>query len=170
MSTWFIIFNLCHLVVVIVACSHLLLQDKSPTTQIAWVLGIMLIPVFGVATYLIIGTDRLRLGRERRRLAFVPLDQPEFAPVATADPETFGAGSDPGTISWLTALSRINGCHATPGNQIQPMLTGSELYEHLEASIRASQTRIWICFYVWRGDELGKHFVALLAEAARRGV
>jgi cardiolipin synthase len=45
-----------------------------------------------------------------------------------------------------------------------------EFYPALEERIREAKHSIHLEFYLWRGDETGRRFLRLLADAARRGV
>src|SRR6201996_7340442 len=49
---------------------QLLLLNKRPTATLAWLWAILLFPVVGPALYLMIGSERIKRARMKRRLVF----------------------------------------------------------------------------------------------------
>lgn len=158
-----------HCFLALLCCGHLFLQAKRPTIQSAWIFAIFIMPILGVLAYLVLGTDRLRLRRERRRSQYRPRDDPRYAVDATIDSVTFASG-DVDAAGWLRALDTINDFQPTTGNQLQPLLDASSFYEALRHDIAQARKQICLCFYVWRDDRIGREFLQLLTAAVERGV
>lgn len=155
-----------HAAVALTGAGHVLLQDKRPGVQWGWILALALMPLIGVFCYLMIGTDRLRLRRERRRDEFRSLHEEAFQAAGQVPPD---AWPEP-LAGGMHALAELNGVSATGGNRFGVLTTASAFYKELAEAIDAAREQIWICFYIWRDDEVGRHFAALVTDAAARGV
>jgi len=153
---------------VAVGCSlHVLLQDKRPVAQLAWIVVILLVPIVGCGAYLAFGTDRLQLRRLRRRSSYRPATQTPFRP---ADGVVDAAALDGPAAATLQALSTLSGTLPTMGNRLRLLPDAATFYPALRQEIVGARRQIWLSFFVWRDDEVGRDFVRLLADAARRGV
>ncbi|MFW5882317.1 MAG: phospholipase D-like domain-containing protein [Planctomycetota bacterium] len=164
-----LILLLVHLFIWLVALPHVLLQDKPPVTQVGWLLGILALPVIGVAAYVFFGTDRMRLQREQRRAALANGSLEDFAvpPSAVVDPASLEDAAD---TMLLRAIGWASGLPPTRGNTITELVDGPAFYRELETAIRQARHQVWIQVYVWRPDEVGAWMRDLLAEVARKGV
>lgn len=155
-----------HLVVTLIAAGHVLLQDKQPSVQLAWIFGIAAVPVLGIACYLLIGSDRLLLRRERRRARYRPLGEAAFRPTSILPDGALGEHLTP----TFRALARLSSVPTAAANEVEILREANEFYPRLRTAIDAAQEQLWLCFYVWRNDRIGREFVQQVAAAARRGV
>lgn len=155
-----------HLVLALLAAGHVVLQDKRPPTQWGWILAVALIPVLGLACYLLLGTDRLWLRRLRRRLHFHPLAADAFRSRGVIPADAVPAPWD----RVYRTLTTLSGTHPTGGNAVEVLADAAAFYPALAAAIDGAREQLWLCFFVWRDDAVGRDFVARLAAAARRGV
>lgn len=151
---------------------HLLLLKKRPTATLAWLWAILFIPFLGALMYFAIGTDRLKRHRLKRRNLFSARTSRQRAPAGSTD-----AGSEllvknlaPRERQFLRLLSRINQLPASSAGELRILRDSREFYPALEARIRSARHHLHIEFYTWQGDETGRRFLALLTEAAQRGV
>ncbi len=137
------------------AVPHLLLQDKRPVTALAWLLGLVLLPIPTLPLYLLLGTDRLkrqRLARKRTK----------------AEP---GAGGDPvDGASLESALAKLAGHPWGRASETRIFTEGKEFFTELSSSIENAREIIMIQFYTWKNDARGQALLQDLVEAARRGV
>jgi len=156
-----------HVVVAALASCHVVLQDKRPSVQLAWIFGIGTVPVIGAAAYALIGTDRLFLRRERRRARYRALDDPAYAVVGADPDETVVAGE---RAPMLRAWQRLNGVPPTRGNQVAILSDADHFYDDLARAIDSARRQLWVCFFAWRADDTGRYFLELLTAAAERGV
>jgi cardiolipin synthase len=151
---------------------HLLLLKKRPSATLAWLWAIVFIPFVGPFVYFAIGTDRLKRRRLRRRSLYSARHSRSGAPSETTDSETTRLMSAlPGRDrQFLRLLSRINHLPVTSSSSVRILRDSGEFYSALEARIREARHHIHLEFYIWNPDETGSRFLALLADAARRGV
>jgi phosphatidylserine/phosphatidylglycerophosphate/cardiolipin synthase-like enzyme len=68
------------------------------------------------------------------------------------------------------AFSRTAGAPLVGGNAVRVLRDATENYPVWEAAIRSARVSIHIEMYIFHFDDIGRHFVALLADKAREGV
>jgi cardiolipin synthase len=139
---------------------HLLLLNKRPTATLAWLWAILLFPVVGPALYLMIGSERIKRARIRRRRDF--RGQGRFASGADA--------FAPGTAPLFRTLSAITQLPVSTTRSLRILRKAPAFYGALKEDIRNAKDHVHIETYIWRDDEVGRDFLELLVAAARRGV
>jgi len=146
--------------------SVLLQRRGQPLAALAWVLGLIAVPVGGVLAWWAVGRSHLDRKRRRRRVA-----HDEFASSRPRDD-----GPQPAGESLLLPLNELSlrscdGVFPTvPGNRLLLLLDGDQTYRALERVVGAARCHLHFLFYSWAADEVGARFRDLLAERARDGV
>lgn len=151
---------------------HLLLLKKRPAATLAWLWAILFIPLLGAAAYFLIGTDRLKRLRLKRRNLFSARTSRQRAPAGTTDEAT---GRLLATLprrdrQFLQLLSRINQVPVSSTHGLRLLRNAAEFYTALAQRIQEAVHHIHLEFYIWQGDATGARFLALLTAAAQRGV
>ncbi len=151
---------------------HLLLLKKRPTATLAWLWAIVFIPFLGAAAYLLVGTDRLKRRRLRRRRKVAAGAARERSPAVTTDPDVVAlvATLPERDRQLLQLLSRVNELPIGAAAGLRVLRDAAAFYPALADRIRAAQHHIHFEVYIWQDDATGERFLALLTEAARRGV
>jgi cardiolipin synthase len=137
----------------IVLIAHILLEPRSPSGTIAWLLAIVLIPFVGVPLYLLIG------GRKTRRAA------------ARKGHLGFGEQPDVKVHSPIDDLLRTYGfppAHA--GHRVILCKTGEEIYSSLVSLIEGAQKSIFVSTFIFRRDSVGQAILELLTRKASQGL
>ena len=146
---------------------HLLLLKKRPVSTLAWLWAIILFPYVGALLYLLIGTDRIKRKRLKRRAAFratrsLSEGEEKFYSLAGSISE--------GDQLFLKTLAKINELPNSASNRVKLLVDAGSFYPALEKAIQEAKSTIHVQFYIWHDDEVGQKFLALLIEAAKRGV
>ncbi|MFG6431664.1 phospholipase D-like domain-containing protein [Roseateles sp. LYH14W] len=68
------------------------------------------------------------------------------------------------------ALGALLGPQIVPGNQVETLLNGDEIFPAMLAAIRSAKTTITFETYIYWSGSIGREFVDALAERARAGV
>ncbi|HEX4141154.1 MAG TPA: cardiolipin synthase [Candidatus Methylacidiphilales bacterium] len=152
---------------------HLLLLNKRPTATLAWLWAILLFPVVGPALYLMIGSERIKRARIRRRQHF--RGQGRFAPGEGATDRGLQAASGadaltPEAQTLLRSLTTITQLPVSTARSLRILRKAPAFYGALKEDIRNARDHVHIETYIWREDEVGREFLELLVAAARRGV
>jgi cardiolipin synthase A/B len=137
----------------VVLITHILLEPRSPSGTVAWLLAIILIPFVGVPLYLLIG------GRKTSRTA------------ATKEHLDFPEPPDVDIHSPMDKLLRTYGFPpASTGHRVTLCTTGEEIYSNLVGLIERAQKSIYISTFIFRRDEVGTAVLGLLARKASEGL
>ena len=151
---------------------HLLLLKKRPAATLAWLWAIVFIPLLGAAAYFLIGTDRLKRLRLKRRNLFSARASRQPVPASTTDEATTRLLQKlpRRDRQFLQLLSRINQLPVSSAAGLRILCNAEEFYPALEQRIQAAVHHVHLEFYIWQDDETGARFLLLLTAAARRGV
>ena len=137
----------------VVLITHILLEPRSPSGTLAWLLAIVLMPFVGVPLYLLIG------GRKTRRTAARKshLDFPEPPDIKVHSP--------------IDHLLRTYGFPAaSAGHRITLCKTGEEIYSDLVNLIEGAQKSVYISTFIFRRDAVGTAILELLIRKASQGL
>lgn len=147
----------------------LLRPHREPTSRIAWVVVIAVLPAVGMLIYLFFGEvniGRRRVAKMRAVLASMP-------PVAAAVPgnETNLEGTVPERYRHLFELGHtISGFDPVGGNAGRLLADSNAMIDALVADIDAAREHVHLLFYIWLPDNNGCKVVEALKRAAARGV
>jgi cardiolipin synthase len=147
----------------------ILRTHRDPSSRIAWVVVIAVVPVVGVMAYLLFGETnigRKRAARERKVLENMPLS----APVAPTD-EARLQPKFPERYAPLFRLGEtINGFAPVGGNTARLMADSNSGIDSMVADMDAATDHIHVIFYIWLTDGNGLKVVEALKRATARGI
>ena len=133
------------------------MESQNPDRTILWLITLVLLPVFGVILYMVIGPDFKSF---RKRKFFRP-------PLPTVD-------SSPFTEDKRYLIGRMlhssNGSDLMLKNKIEMLIDGDATFNSLKNELRSAKHYIHMQYFIIKDDEIGREIRDLLAEAARRGV
>ena len=151
----------------------LLLLNKRPTATLAWLWALVLFPVAGPLLYLAIGSERVKRRRMKRRHDF--RGKKEWVSVRGHASRWWKHHSKDADFnapvrSLLNSLSVITQLPVATIGKIEMLRKAPAFYKALQDDIKKAKSEINLETYIWRDDEVGKEFLQLLVEAAKRGV
>lgn len=138
---------------------------REPTSRIAWVITILVLPVAGVIAYLLLGEARIS---RKRRERFAAIDV--LLPRPDGDPE---AASLVGAGPYAAPFARgraVNGLPPTLFNAASLHADTNAAIEAMIADIDEATDTVHLCFYIWLADTNGLKVRDALIRAAARGV
>ncbi len=150
-----------------------LVRRKEPSSTVAWILVLLLLPALGAVLFLLFGRDRVRWPARRKR----QLDEVVRAQMREVDP---GLG-DPNRTSHLTVgtpleqglfrvAQHLTQLRATSGNRVDVLAEGAAAYDAIGEAIDGARHHVNAQYYLIRDDATGAWFRERLVAAARRGV
>jgi cardiolipin synthase len=163
---WFEIFIGSYVLWVLVACTSLLLERRSPTATLSWIFAFIAIPILSGIYYLMFGPRRLI--RRRRRYGVVrgsiakKLGRAEDGPPRPS--------LTPEAMALAEVARRLEQGDPTFASAVRLLDDGDQCMQALEEAIRESRHHVHLEYYIWEPDQVGTHFRDLLAAAAKRGV
>jgi cardiolipin synthase len=139
---------------------HVLLRKRDVAAAIGWIGIGWLAPFVGALLYVCFGINRVR--RRARRLKGAK---------HTAHRKGSRDKTSPDPIQHLKiAVGAITGQDLAIGQITAILQSGDQAYPEMLAAIDAAQSSIRLATYIFRGDALGKKFIAALTRAHQRGV
>lgn len=134
--------------------SHILRERRSPTSTLAWLMGIIFIPYLGVPLYLVLG------GRKMMRRAEAKPALPEYPAQRPFEDTNAVLVFDPDS-GWFPP---------TPGNRITFLFKGDQAFREIVELINSAQRSVFITTFIIGKDETGECILAALAQKAADGV
>lgn len=138
----------------VVMVAYILLQKRSFSGTIAWLLAIILIPYIGVPLYLLFGGRKIRRHAERKRDLGLIQHEPLEQDLGTIEPLLRSYGHPGAETGHCLALCR----------------TGEETYVEMMKMLHSAQESIYLATFVFRKDRRGLEVLEVLSEKARAGL
>jgi len=147
-----------------VACAaagalHALLTKPDPRSALGWIATCCLLPIAGLALYVLFGVNRVRTRARQLRGRLPPAG------------ESMGA-EPPGDFA--TQLTRIGDAvtrrPTLDGNEVARLENGENAFPVMLAAIGGARRSIWLSTYIFETDPVGRQFIDALAAAAARGL
>lgn len=154
-------------------CIFTILRRRGePAAMLAWIFAVVVLPVLGVALYILFGSNRVhrKARRRRRRLAHLIHVLSEQAVRGAGSSKPLQDDLPPDLAAVEQMGRRVGGMPASGGNEVSVLQGSERTYAAIEEAIRAARHHVHLEFYIWQPDETGRRFRDLLAERAREGV
>lgn len=165
---WLWIAELVALGLAIAAIPAVLMQRRHPTATLAWVFAILFLPFLGVLLFFLLSWRRPERVREKYHRRDKALhEQTGQWPSLDEAQEEF-AHEEFRTLA--TALERMEGFPARPGNAVEFTADGPSFLQMLLTSIRSARHHVHLEFYIYKNDRTGNAVTDALCEKAREGV
>ncbi|GAB4156742.1 MAG: cardiolipin synthase [Planctomycetaceae bacterium] len=146
----------------------LLIKKRNPTSTVAWIIVIILVPLLGGLLFLIFGINRVSRRRAEREKSHEPwghdlarLWRYQLMPGEHLD-------STQRRLARLT--QRVAGSVPTIGNRIEILDDTNRTLGLIEQAIRGAEHSIHLEYYIWQPDGTGSRVRDLLIEKAQQGV
>jgi cardiolipin synthase len=159
-----------HVLVQIFLIGRVLLRPhREPASRIAWIVVILVLPVVGLLSYLLLGETnigRQRVTRMRKILATLPdpgtVSKSPAADLQEAVPEA--------CRHLFLAGKTVNGFNPVVGNRARLLNDSNQTINSIVADIDAAHDHVHLLFYIWLPDGNGTKVAEALKRAAARGV
>lgn len=153
---------------VVLGGAYLLLQRRSPSATLAWLLAFAFLPVIAGLAYLFLGPRRLRRRQLRRSVARKLVRGVTGRELAGLDDAVL---ADFAHLRGLALLGSRRGLSPPQRARAVTMLNGGdETYASIDAALRAAKRQIHLEYYIWQPDQIGTRWRDLLAQRAAEGV
>jgi cardiolipin synthase len=160
---------LVHFAIQIGIAVRVVMQRRSPSETLAWIMVVFVLPIVGPLLYFVVG--ELRLGRRRAR-RFVELTQPVKQWLADIPARSLVDWSRlEGDFEQVSELcERTVGVPALVGNQIELIDQWRDVFDRLVADVDAAKSTCHLEFYIWNNGGEADRVADALVRAAERGV
>ncbi|HLC75611.1 MAG TPA: cardiolipin synthase [Candidatus Peribacterales bacterium] len=150
----------------------IVMQRKSPSSSIAWILAIVFLPIVGSIIYLWFGFGRIayRVKRRRKSDQKIADDMQKIDQALTAFHIIDDDGANVPVQQELIAVTTAsNGFAVTHGNAITLHADSGIAFQHLLSAIAHAEESVNLQYYIFRNDEAGRTLRDALIAAAKRG-
>ncbi len=142
------------------------MERRSPSASLAWLLTLILLPGVGILLYGFIGRRAMRRARRRRSHARPP-SLPARARCMSS--ELDAAAPPPGADLFRLGI-RSGGHQVTHRNRVEHLRDAEAFYPRLEEAVAAARETVHLVFYIYRGDQAGARLLDALCAKAAEGV
>ena len=149
-----------HSVVLAVA---IVLERRSPTASLAWIITLILLPGLGVLLYWLLGRRKFKRVARWRDRAQARLSLPPPPPPADEEPNRQKR-------KLQRLVEKVTGNVPTRGNSIQLLRNASRAYPEMLQTIAEARHHVHLEMYIFRTDDTGEQFIDALLDALGRGV
>lgn len=147
---------------------YLINSRSNPMFKLAWVIPIILLPIFGTFLYLVtrIQTSHNRMGRRHARLVA------DTAPLLSQDPDTLRqlAAEDPLAASTVRFMVRHTGFPVYAAREVCYYPQGEDLFSALVAELEQARHFIFMEFFIIQPGIMWDTLLEILARKASEGV
>lgn len=132
---------------------HMIYQKRTPTSMIAWLLAIILLPHLAVPFYFFIG-NRKRVNKK-------------YKPIVNMHK----VYTEPSKDNPIAGILRFSGLPSSSFDNHYEIITDDvKAYEKLISNIRNARSSIYLCTYVFKHDAMTKSLIEELSIKANSGV
>lgn len=172
-SVFWQIFSLVFLVTAIPVAIMVIMEKRSPYKTIAWILVLILIPVFGLIFYLFFGQEyrKQKLFSRRGIKSLSKIRKLTTRQLREIEHEHFPLEPEIQDKKNLIRLLLNNSDSLlTTGNQCKILNNGTETFEAIFKAIKNARHHIHLEYYIIENDKIGQKTIELLKAKSREGV
>ena len=146
----------------------LLIKKRNPVSTIAWILTIVMVPVFGGVLFIFFGINRV----ERRRLERdESLESLHARTAKLARYRVVGDDDLPPLQRRMMHLARrLTDSPAMSGNRVEVLADTNRTLGLIEQAIHSARSSLHLEYYIWQPDSTGSRVRDLLIAKAKEGV
>ncbi len=162
-----------YILTILFVCFMIIFENRAPVKTLSWVMVVLLIPVAGIAFYLIFGQNYRKQKIFSRKSV---LDMEQLSKIAAIQfktlPDRLITASE--KVKEKEHLIRLmlnnNKSFLTEFNRVDILIDGVETFPSMFSAIAEAKSFINIEFYRFESDILGMKFCDALMQKAREGV
>jgi cardiolipin synthase len=159
------------IVQLVIVFGFVMLERREPHATLAWILGVVMVPVIGVVVYLLFGLRRTVYRHKRAERVALRMRHVYHQWQVARKARGAGTARLPVRTRHLVELGvRTAGSYASPDNQVSVLINGGDTYRAIRDAIEAAVDHVHVQFYIIQPDESGEGLRAHLIAKARAGV
>ena len=154
-----------YIIFVVSSVFVVLSENRNPIRQLAWILALIFFPFGGLIFYAFFGRSlrgRQMISRHNKRKLFHDQKTHQL------DLKTLGLSHMEQQLVKLN--HKVSRYPLTINNQAEIFVDGVSKFESLKKDLRAAKESIYIQYYIFQDDELGKEIADILISKAKEGV
>lgn len=147
----------------------IVLRRGSPSTALAWLVVVFVLPIFGTIAYFLVGENRL--GRKSSRLHKSVVEQLSRALGKTMSEAHVDTSDLRPSLRLVSSLAEGFGAKPPVGaNDLSLVQEAEDLATQLVNDVDGARDHCHLLYYIFHEDSVGRRLAEALARAAARGV
>lgn len=166
-QAYFVYFYVICILLSLIVVVHIINSRSNPGYKIAWIVPILLVPIFGVIFYLMFGGNRLsprarrKMQRIQQQLAVLRQDPPVLPAIEAVSEEA---------AAQARYLERYADCPPYAGTETEYLPSGEIKFERLKEALAAAERFIFLEYFIIEEGVMWNAILDILAEKAAKGV
>ena len=150
-------------------------EDREPTTTLAWILMLILLPIVGLVLYFFAGRDwkhtvPKRVATKMAKATALEFMTRVYEPYLDVQADFVAAAQGTVTGRITTAIAAENDQRPLPIRSQDIYPTGKEFFENLKKDMAAAKHFINLEYFIWEKDELTADLCEILIDRVKAGV
>lgn len=158
---------------VIFAVIKILLENKNPLKTHSYILLLILVPILGLAIYILFGQDyrRHKFFSRKKAMDSSMVDSIVNNQLNLAyQHELIGSTLVMEKANIIKLLLRNNNAFLTKNNEVKMLINGEKKFASLLTDLGKAKDHIHLEYYIFEEDEIGSQIIDQLIEKAQKGV
>ncbi len=174
-AKWLIVAELLYLLLMIMVCIRIILDTRSVSKTLAYLLFVFFVPVVGIIFYFSFGINYRKRKMYTRKLHIDEKVKRELEKTLHEYNETIPE-LEHNSIqkNWklinLVAHRKAGNTSVLPNHSIEILHNGEELFPKLLEELRKAKHHIHMEYYIYENDNIGNQIKDILIEKVRQGV
>ncbi len=167
-SNYFVLFDVIFTVISILAVVHILNSRSDPAYKIAWIVPIMLLPIFGGLFYLMVGGTGLS-DRMKRRMSQITEKMKECL---SQNQKTVSLLRQESIIAYNQGryIEKYTLCPVYNNSSTEFLPSGEAFFEQLVKELKSAEKFIFLEFFIIEEGIMWNTILDILKDKAREGV
>ena len=167
-SSYFLLFDIVFMVITVLAVLYILNRKSDPAYKIAWIIPIMLFPVFGGLFYLMFGGTGLSNRMKNNMHTIVD----KMKECLHQHPVTLYNLNKENKIAFNQAIyiERYSSCPVYDNSATEFLPSGEEFFEHLTRELKKAEKYIFMEFFIIEEGLMWNTVLDILKEKAEQGL
>lgn len=167
-SSYFVLFDAVFMIVSVLVVIYILNRRSDPAYKIAWIIPIMLFPIFGGIFYLMVGGRGLSLRKKNNMQGITN----QLRSSLRQDSETLELLKKESISAYNQAkyIDNYSLCPVYNDTETEFYPSGELFYEHLLEELKKAEKYIFLEFFIIEEGIMWNSILDILAEKARKGV
>ena len=170
---WLLLSEIVYAIVVVLVCLRVIIDTRSNTKTLAYLLLIIFIPLLGMIIYFSVGINY----RKRKMFSKKLLQNEDLAEKIALEIDQYSQttfDNSPESVQVYQRLSHLllkdTRSPLTGHNTVQLLFNGENKFPEVLKSLKEAKHHIHIEYYIFEDDEVGQSIESILIEKAKQGV
>lgn len=170
---WILLAEIGYGIIILITCLHIIYNTPSTTKTLAYILGVIFIPVIGIGTYFMFGANyrknklySKKIIRDNRMLS-------DIRKRITLESEKAWNSGEPEVQKHKKLARFLLNDSMSPlsgNNEVKLLINGEEKFPEVIEALKTAKHHIHIEYYIFEDEVIGNQIKDIMIQKAREGV